>query len=201
MPTRGSHRPVRARIRAYGSSNHGFAACLSRTRSRRNFRKWPVVSPTLLSAPVSWTRLSNFDAFVVFLKNGSMIRRLASLHRLQQGAVRQLQRYYQVAMTSCHPSRRTSLPSFGGTSALTRSVRSPADECAAEAWSWSPGVSSRDFTEETTGPRKFLGNPDCPFAHVQSTPAGLLAPDHKVPQHGPRYVKSEGSHERSFDAQ
>jgi hypothetical protein len=26
LPTRGSHRPVRARIRAYGSSDHGFAA-------------------------------------------------------------------------------------------------------------------------------------------------------------------------------
>jgi hypothetical protein len=106
-----------------------------------------------------------------------MTRRLASLHWLQQGAVRQLQRYYQDAMTSCRPSRRTSLPSLGGTSAFTRCVRSPADECAAEAWSWSPGISGRDLAEETTGPRKFLGNPNCPFAHVQSTPAGLLAPD------------------------
>ncbi len=45
-----------------------------------------------------------------------MIRRLASLHWLQPGAVRQLHQYYQDAMTSCRPSRRTSLPSFGGTS-------------------------------------------------------------------------------------
>src|SRR5262249_23626909 len=28
LPTRGSHRPVRARLRAYGSSDPGFAACL-----------------------------------------------------------------------------------------------------------------------------------------------------------------------------
>ena len=62
--------------------------------------------------------------------------------------------------------------------AFTRSVRSSADECAAEAWSWSPGDSGREFHEETTGSPKFLGNPDCPFAHVQSTPAGLRAPDH-----------------------
>src|SRR5262249_3731784 len=73
---------------------------------------------------------------------------------------------------------RTSLPSLGGTPASTRSLRSPADECTAEARSWSPGVSGRDFAEETTGSRKFLGNPDCPFAHVQSTPAGLRSPDH-----------------------
>src|SRR5215472_14914470 len=39
----------------------------------------------------------------------------------------------------------------------------------------SPG---RELAEETTGSRKFLGNPDCPFAHVQSTPAGPRAPDH-----------------------
>ena len=31
-----------------------------------------------------------------------------------------LPRYYQSATTSCRPSRRTSLPSFGGTSASTR---------------------------------------------------------------------------------
>ena len=53
----------------------------------------------------------------MFLKSGFVIRRLASLHRLQSGAVRRLRRYYQDAMTSSRPSRRTSLPSFGGTSA------------------------------------------------------------------------------------
>jgi hypothetical protein len=57
----------------------------------------------------------------VFLKSGSVIRRLASLHWLRPGAVRQLQRYYQDAMTSCRPSRFASLPSLGGTSvALVR---------------------------------------------------------------------------------
>ena len=50
-----------------------------------------------------------------------MNRRLASLHWLQLGAVRQLHRYYQDAMTPCLPSRRTSFPSLGGTSvALVR---------------------------------------------------------------------------------
>src|SRR6516164_4863006 len=40
----------------------------------------------------------------------------------------------------------------------------------------SPG---RELAEEATGSRKFLGNPDCPFAHVPSTPAGLRSPDHR----------------------
>ena len=51
------------------------------------------------------------------------------------GRVPLLQRYYQSATTSCRPSRRTSLPSLGGTPASTRSFRSPADECAVEAGS------------------------------------------------------------------
>src|SRR5262249_43384953 len=51
------------------------------------------------------------------------------------GTVRQLHRYYQGAMTSGRPSRRTSLPSLGGTSASTRSLRSPAAECTVGAWS------------------------------------------------------------------
>jgi hypothetical protein len=97
-----------------------------------------------------------------------MIRRLASLHWLRPGGVRQLLRYYQDAMTSRRPSRCTSLPSLGGTSMLTRSVRSRADECAARAWICSPGFSSRDLIEETTGPPKFLENLKCPFAMFQS---------------------------------
>jgi hypothetical protein len=114
----------------------------------------------------------------VFLSSGSGIRRLASLPWLRSGAVRQLRGYYQDAMTSRRPSRRALFPSLGGTSVALAQVRSSAGECAAEAWSWSPGSSGRDGAEETTGSPKFLGNPNCPFAHVQSTPAGPLTPDH-----------------------
>ncbi len=106
-----------------------------------------------------------------------MIRHLAFLHWLQPGAVRQLQRYYQDAMTSCCSSRRTPLPSFGGTPvALVSSLlngRAHRRGLELVTRYLQPGVA-----EETTGSPKFLGNPDCPFAHVQSTPAGLLAPDH-----------------------
>ena len=35
----------------------------------------------------------------------------------------------------------------------------------------------REFSEGTTRSLKFLRNPDCPFAHVQSTPAGSTTPD------------------------
>ncbi len=52
----------------------------------------------------------------MFLKNGSVIQCLAFLHRLRQGAVRQLHRSYQGTMTSCRPSHRASLPSLGSTS-------------------------------------------------------------------------------------
>ena len=60
----------------------------------------------------------------------------------------------------------------------TRCFRSPADECAAGAWSWSPGNSGRDVAEETTGSPKFLGNLDCPSARVLTDAGRTPAPDH-----------------------
>ena len=72
----------------------------------------------------------------------------------------------------------------------------------AEAWSCSPGSSSRDSTEETTGSPKLLGNPNCPFAHVLRLRQDCLHQTSKVQQHGPHIEKREGSHEhRSFEAQ
>jgi hypothetical protein len=53
----------------------------------------------------------------VFLKYGSIIRCLASLRRVRQDAVPRVHRYYQDTMTSCRPSRVTSSPSFGDTTA------------------------------------------------------------------------------------
>jgi hypothetical protein len=81
-------------------------------------------------------------------------------------------------MTSCRPSRRTSLPSLGGTSVALVRFAPPADECAARGLELVTRWLPPGCTEETTGAPKFLGNPDCPSAHVQSTPVGLSAPDH-----------------------
>ena len=82
----------------------------------------------------------------MFPSNGSMIRRLASLPRVLPGPVPRLPRYYQGAMTSCRPSRRTSFPSLGGTTAFTRSFRSRGGRVRRRrAWSWSPGISGREF--------------------------------------------------------
>ena len=107
-----------------------------------------------------------------------MIRRLASLHWLQQGAVRRLQRYYQDAMTSCRPSRRASLPLLDGTSVALAEVRSSADECAAEAWSWSPGISGREFPRRRQDLPSSWGISIVRLHVFLPTPAGLLAPDH-----------------------
>ena len=40
-----------------------------------------------------------------------------------------------------------------------------------------PVTPAGNSLRKRAGPPKFLGNPNCPFAHVHSTPAGLLAPD------------------------
>jgi hypothetical protein len=104
-----------------------------------------IVSPALLFAPVSWTRWSNFDASVVFLKSVFVIRCLASLPGVRPGTVPPLQRYYQGTMTSCRPSRRTSLPSLGGTTVARHRSLLPYTPCGREAWSCLPGISCRDL--------------------------------------------------------
>jgi len=106
-----------------------------------------------------------------------MVRRLASLHWLQPGAVRQLPQYYQDAMTSSRPSRRTSLPSLGGTS-VALVMFAPRRTSAPPR----PGV-----VNPVSPSGNFRGNElDLPSSwgisivrlHVfLPTPAGLLAPD------------------------
>src|SRR5262249_44305323 len=56
------------------------------------------------------------------------------------------------------------------------------------------------FAEETTGSPKFLGNPDCPLAMFSRRRQDCSHQTATVPQRGPWYVNSRGSHERSFDA-
>jgi hypothetical protein len=117
------------------------------------------------------------------------------------GPVPRLHRYYEGATTSCRPSRRTPLPSCGGTS-----------------------VALVAFAPRRTSapPRPGVGNP--------VSPAGMLPRRRKdlpsswgisivrlhmfsrrrqdclhqtiaVQQHGPWLNNGKGSHERSFDAQ
>ena len=129
-----------------------------------------------------------------------MNRRLASLHWLQLGAVRQLHQYYQDAMTPCcHPaalrSLRLAVPRVALVGFAPRRTSAPPR----------PGVRYpvapvRKFAEERTGFSQVPGEPPLSVCNVPATPAGLLAPDHTVQQRGPWSSKGKGSHERSFDA-
>ena len=92
------------------------------------------------------------------------------------GRVPLLRRYYQSATTSCRPSRRASLPSLGGTSVALVSF-APRRTSAPPR----PGV-GHPVAPAGKLPRKRQDLPSSwrtPIAvcHVQSTPAGLLAPD------------------------
>ena len=59
--------------------------------------------------------------------------------------VPRLPRYYQGAMTSCRPSRRTSFPSLGGTTQAFVFRPHAAERIRGRvSWSWSPGISGRD---------------------------------------------------------
>ena len=132
----------------------------------------------LLSVSVSWTRLSNFDAFVVFLKNSSMNRRLAFLRWLQPGAVRQLHWYYRDAMTPCrHPAAlrflRLAVPRLHSLGSL------PGGRVRRQGLELVTRYLQPGFAEERTGFSQVPGEPQlsvCTCSHP--TPAGLLAPDH-----------------------
>ncbi len=75
LPARGSHRPVRARSSAYGSSNHGFTA--------RDVIRGGCVDTK-----------PRFDALAVCPRHGAMIRRRASLHGVRSPASPVLSRRY-----------------------------------------------------------------------------------------------------------
>ena len=152
----------------------------------------------MLSVFVSLTRLPNFEAFVVFPKYGSMNRRLASLHWLQRGEVRQLQRYYQDAMTPCrHPVAlrflRLTVPRMHSLISLHSGRVQP-------PW---PGVGSPvsppgNSPRSETGFSQVPGEPLSVCTCSKPTPAGLLAPDHRVQQRGPWSSKGKGSHNWVF---
>src|SRR5262249_32413579 len=59
---------------------------------------------------------------------------------------------------------------------------------------------ARDLAEEATGSRKFLGNPDCPFAMCSRRRQDCGHQTVAVAQRGPWDHKSKGSRERSFGA-
>ena len=98
----GSHRPGRARISASGSSTGSFA-----------IRDGPQGYPTELRGHASEPRCAPHVSLARVCRPA-----LRFPPQGPPGRVPLLRRYYQSATTSCRPSRRTSLPSLGGTSSV-----------------------------------------------------------------------------------
>ena len=104
MPAPGSHRSVRAQLThtvpQAAASSHG--------------RVCRATHPLAIGCRFGHT-VSKFKAFAMLPNNRPAARRPASLPRVSAGRIPRLQRYYQGATTSDRSSRRTSFPSFGGT--------------------------------------------------------------------------------------
>src|SRR3954453_16889100 len=98
----GSHRPGGGHFSPSGSSTNGFA-------SRYGPRGYPIK-----------LRRHAWEPRCVPHVSLDRVRRSTLRFPPQgpPGRVPLLRRYYQSATTSCRPSRRTSLPSFGGTSSV-----------------------------------------------------------------------------------
>ncbi len=120
-----------------------------------------------------------------------MFRCPAFLHGVRSDRVPPLRRYYQGTTTSCRPSRRTSLPSLGGTTGafgclrFSRHRRTPSDGPGVVQPVSPSGVSS----VETTGSPKFLGNPN-PRLHMFSDPGRTAR--HR-PKHSGRMAPAKGT--------
>jgi len=105
-----------------------------------------------------------------------MTRCLASLRRVRLVVVPRIHRYYQDTMTSCRPSRVTSLPSFGGTTRCTLfALASECDSCK-------PGVllTRYSFRGISCGDDRISqvpGQPQLSVCSCSSTPARWFAPD------------------------
>jgi hypothetical protein len=123
-----------------------------------------------------------------------MNRRLAFLRWLQLGAVRQLRRYYQDAMTPCsHPAAlrflRLAVPRMHSLVSL------PGGRVRRQGLELVTRYLHPGFAEERTGISQVPGEPRLSVCTCSNpTPAGLLAPDHTVQQRGPWSSKGKGSH-------
>ena len=182
----GSHGSGRACINASGSSADSLAL--------------PERVPATIRASYV-DRVRSLDVLHLFPSLGSADRRFAFLHRVLRGefpcfsgttkALR-LHAAHPAALRCLRlavPQRSLVLFAPRQTSALPR-----------------PGVGhpvtpAGIITEETTGSPRFPGNPDCPFAMFNRRRQDCGHQTSTVLQRGPWYVKSRGSHERSFDAQ
>ena len=104
-------------------------------------------------------------------------------------------------MTSCRPSRRTSLPSFDGTTQALSFRPHAAERCHARVfWSWSPGTSVRDYVSGN-GRISYVPGKPAVLLPCSPTPAGPTHQALTVRRRGPRYVHGEGSHKVAFEAQ
>ena len=117
------------------------------------------------------------------------------------GPVPRLHQYYEGATTSSRPSRRTSFPSFGGTSVALVMFAPRRTSAPSRPGVGHPVSPPGNLPRKRARSPKFLGNPNCPFAHVPRRRQDYLHQTITVQQRGPWYFKSKGSHERSFEAQ
>ena len=126
--------------------------------------------PGLLSWVVTVIRGSKYEASDVVPGPGSNTRHplsvFPSLHRVPAGPVPRLHQYYEGAATSSRPSRRTSFPSFGGTSVALVMFAPRRTSAPSRPGVGHPVSPPGNLPRKRARSPKFLGNHDCPFAHV-----------------------------------
>ena len=160
----------------------------------------------MLSWVVTVIRSSEFEASDVVPGPGSNIRHplsvFPSLDRVLSGPVPRLHQYYEGAATSSRPSHRASLPSLGGTSVALVTFAPRRTSAPSRPGVGNPVSPPGNRPRRRARSPKFLGNLNCPFAHVPiRLRQDCLHQTITVQQRGPWAIKGKGSHKWSFEAQ
>ena len=128
----------------------------------------------------------------MFPNDESLIRRLASLHRVRADGVPRFRWYYQDATTSCRPFRRTSSPSLGGTAVRIWLVRYPRIQMqTTRTWSWSPGAPAGIYRGDDRI-SQVPGEPAALFARVLRPRRDRDVRPLSTSRRGPRLIHGEG---------
>ncbi len=160
--------------------------------------------PGLLSWVVTVIRDTEYEASDVVPGPGSNVRHpftvFPSLHRVPAGPVPRLHQYYEGATTSCRPSHRTSLPSFGGTSVALVSLLLDG-RAHRRGLELVTRCSSRVLPRKRQDLPSSWGTPIVRLHMFSRRRQDCLHQTITMQQRGPWSSQGKGSHERSFDAQ
>ena len=193
------HRSVRAHIRAYGSSDHGFAAptYISTPSCTRRWRNSQLGYPLLFRG--YGTRISTHSTYFLTTvpRSGASLPSTGSSPVASSPASTVQSRHYDF-LSPFPPHFVAFAWRYHG---CTRKFRSRAGRVRQRGPGVSNPVSPTGIFRGDDRTSQVPGEPRYPSAHVLRLRQDCSLQTNSEQQHGPRQRQSEGSHNETFEAQ